>query len=158
MILLLAQSARADDYPPRKPGLWELTMASANAKLPPNSAQLCIDKATDAALYAFGMAASSKACSKSQIKVSGRVVTVDTTCQIGTSQQTTHATTTFIGDTAYHTQTNAHFDPPLYGRSDSATTHDAKWLGPCPEAMRPGDIVTATGIRMNIRDMTAAKP
>ena len=156
-ILLAAPIARAADYPLRKPGLWEVVTTAGSAKAPPSKTLLCIDKVTDEALHAFGSAATSKMCSKSQVKTSGNVVIVDSTCQIGTSQQTAHATMTFAGDTAYHTEIKAHFDPPFLGRSDSVTTQDAKWSGPCPADMRPGDIVTATGVRMNIRDIPTGR-
>jgi hypothetical protein len=30
-------------------------------------------------------------------------------------------------------------------------TMEAKWLGPCPQGQRPGDIILPGGIRMNVR-------
>ena len=156
-MLLVVSIASADEFPARKPGLWEVVTTTGGTNAPPNKSKLCIDKATEEALQAFGTAATSKMCSKSQVRVSGKVVTVESTCQIGTSQQTSRSTLTFSGDTAYHTQINAHFDPPFLGKTDSVTTQDAKWSGPCPADMRPGDIVTATGMRMNIRDMPGEK-
>ena len=41
-------AARADDFPARKAGLWEITMTMAGSA---HKTGFCIDAATDAAMY-----------------------------------------------------------------------------------------------------------
>ncbi len=142
--------ARADSYPPRKSGLWQITITSADSKVPPKSAQICIDDATESALMGMGGAMSKKMCSKLDVNFEGLNGTADSICKFGTSTQTTHSTIAFTGDSAYHTETTAHFDPPLNGKSDTAMTDDAKWIGPCPDTMKPGDIFMANGMKMHL--------
>ena len=44
------------------------------------------------------------------------------------------------------------------GTAESATeapmTLEAKWIGPCREGQRPGDIIMPGGIKLNIRSLT----
>jgi uncharacterized protein DUF3617 len=154
LALALAVSAAADEFPARKAGLWEITISSAGSQGAPNSARICIDEATESALMSLGGAASKKLCSKLDIHFDGAEGTIDSVCKFGTSTQTSHSTVVFTADTAYHVETEAHYDPPLFGKTEGSMSDDAKWTGPCPADMTPGDMVTSAGIRMHI-DPTA---
>jgi hypothetical protein len=37
-------------------------------------------------------------------------------------------------------------------------TIEATWLGPCKADQKPGDMVMANGMKMNIRDMPGGMP
>ena len=155
---LCAVSAAAE-LPTRKPGLWEITMTMGNPKIPPRVEKVCLDAATNQLLYKVGAGASQKMCSKVDIQNSGGKVVVDSQCNLGNTKSSTHSVTTMMGDTAYHTDVSVHYDPPLFGKSDSTLTHDAKWIGACPADMRPGDLTMDTGggmtapMKMNLNDM-----
>lgn len=154
----LIGAVHADDMPTRKPGLWEMVMQQENAKaLPSHTVRQCIDEATDAETRDFGMNAAKGACSEQDLQVSGDVMTINAVCKFGTSTQTTRATTTFSGDTAYHTDIVAQFDPPMMGKSEMHSTMDAKWVGPCPSDMRPGDMMLDNGFKMNMKDAMGGK-
>jgi len=46
--------------------------------------------------------------------------------------------------------------PPLPGIAPGAETHmtiAAKWLGPCAAGQKPGDVVMANGMTMNVFDI-----
>lgn len=153
-------TAGASDYPKRKPGLWEVTRTSANAKYPPQVQEICLDAATDALLYKVAEGAGRSTCSKLEVQRSGDKVIVDSICTLGKTQLTSHSVVTLRGDSAYHEDIAIHYDPPLFGKkADSASTKDAAWVGACSADMKAGDIVSkpsATmpiGFRMNIRDM-----
>jgi hypothetical protein len=160
MLLGAAATVLAADYPPRKPGLWELTRSSPNPRYPLPLQQICLDAATDALLYKFGMSAGRQTCSKFDVQSAGGKVQVDAVCKLGATTTSSHSVITFSGDTAYHENISLHYDPPLMGKtSDSSATTDARWMGTCPSDMKPGDIVTKPSplmpipMRMNIRDM-----
>jgi hypothetical protein len=145
--------ARADDLPTRKAGLWEVTMHMATANMPTQTMKFCTDAATDASLYKFGMNAAQGMCSRYDLHRTGNVATVDTECKMGDMKMTAHSVMTFTGDSAYHTETKSHFDPPMMGRSDSSMTQEAKWTSPCPADMQPGDMIGPNGMKMNMKSM-----
>lgn len=150
-VALMAQS----DFPKRKAGLWEVTMTLPSSRTAMPSAKMCIDAATDAELLKTGTSMSRSACSKHEVHVSGKVVTIDAVCTIAANTtSTTHTTTTFTSDTAYHTDAKTHYDPPFMGRSDSTVTQDGKWAGACPADMQPGDMLLPSGVKMNVKNLS----
>lgn len=156
-VVSLAQAAGLEDLPKRKPGLWEMSVIPENGKQAPVTSRVCIDSATDAVLTNFALGASSKICSKSDVRVSGSVATIDAVCKIGESVQTSHSTITFSGTTAYRSEARVHSEPPFMGRSDSTIVQEGKWIGTCPADMKPGDLVMGNGMKINLKDMAGAK-
>lgn len=152
---IFATAAAADDYPPRKPGLWEVSVH--NPAIPDVTTKMCIDAATDQLFHQFSNNVRSKHCSKNDIKVTGSTVTADSDCTMGGTKVTTTATTTYTGDSAYHVDIKSHFDPPKLGQSDVTITQDAKWTGDCPADMKPGDFDMGHGIRINVKTITYLK-
>jgi hypothetical protein len=152
-----ALAASFEDLPKRKPGLWEVTVNTGDSQRPPVTNRMCLDPATDAALIKFGMGSANQICSKQDMSISGNVATIDAVCKIGTSQQITHSTITYTGNTAYKTQVKARFDPPFLGKTESSTSTEARWVGPCPADMKPGDMVVGNGVKINLNDLPTAK-
>ena len=146
-------AALAVDLPKRKPGLWEMTMHMSRADIPPQLMKFCIDAETDEALYKAGMNAGQGMCSRKDLQRSGDTMTTDSECTMGGTKMTTHAVTTFTGDTAYSTTVQTHFDPPMMGRSESSTSQEAKWVSPCPADMQPGDMIGPNGMKMNLKSL-----
>lgn len=152
---VFSMAARADDYPPRKPGLWEVTVH--NQAIPDVTRRMCIDAQTDQMFHKFSGDVRAKHCSKNDVKVTGLTVNADSVCLLGGSTVTTDETTTFTGDSAYHVDIKMHFDPPKLGKSDVAVTQDAKWSGDCPADMKPGDMDMGHGIKFNIKAVSLFK-
>jgi hypothetical protein len=152
-----ASSALATDLPQRKPGLWVVATSSPGTNMPSHEVRMCIDASTDAMMSSAGMNAMNGACGKNEIKRDGAVVTVNSVCKMGDVQTATQAVIHFTGDTAYHSDINTTFNPPMMGRSTATVSQDAKWTGICPADMQPGDIVMANGMRMNVKTMMNAQ-
>jgi len=150
-------TALAQDFPPRKAGLWQVDMTMAGGQMPPQQMKMCIDATTDAEMHKMGMNASQGMCTPPTIARSGSTVTVDAACKMGETQTTTHAVTKFTGETAYHTDATTKFNPPMMGQSESVITQDAKWSGPCPSDMQAGDVMLGNGMKMNIKQMLGGK-
>jgi hypothetical protein len=146
---IFATAAAADDYPPRKPGLWEV--AVHNASLPQVTMKMCIDAETDQLFHKFSGDIRSKHCSKNDIKTVGNVVTSENDCVLGGTKVNSVAVATYTGDSAYHVDIKTHFDPPKLGQSDVTVSQDAKWVGECPADMKPGDFDMGHGIKLNIK-------
>ena len=150
-IALTASSLNADPWPHRRPGLWEMTMTMTNSHMPPMTSKYCIDQATEDSLMNMGQGMMQKSCPNHDVHVVGGHGTVDMVCTFGKYTQTSHSVIAFSGNTAYHSDTRAHMDPPMpYGGGDHTSTIDARWTGPCPADMKPGDIVTGNGMRMHM--------
>ena len=152
-----AQAAGLADLPKRKPGLWEMSAIAANDKQSEVTGRVCIDAETDAAMTNFALGVTSQLCSKRDVRVTGNVATIDAVCQIGDSVQTSHSRITFTGDTAYRAEVRVHSEPPFMGIRDSTAGQVGKWSGPCPADMRPGDLVTGKGLKINLKDMAVVK-
>jgi hypothetical protein len=157
LLATAALGASFEDLPKRKPGLWEMTMMPVDTQRPPTTSRVCIDTATDAMLTDFGLGISNQVCSRRDISIRGSVATIEAVCKIGTSQQTTRSTITYTGNTGYKTEIKAQYDPPFLGKTESTTSQEAKWTGPCPPDMKPGDLVMGNGIKVNLRDLAASK-
>jgi hypothetical protein len=115
--------------------------------------KFCTDAATDAEMYKFGMNTMQGMCSRYDIHRNGAVATIDTECKMGDMKMTSRSVMTFTGDAAYKTDIQSHFDPPMMGHADSSMTQEAKWTGPCPADMQPGDMVGPNGMKMNMKSM-----
>jgi len=147
----VAGFAHADLWPHRKPGLWQMTMTMQGASMPPMSSKYCVDAATESALISAGQNAANKMCSGATIHVTGSTGTIDATCKFANMTSTSHTVITFVGNTAYHSETRTHMSPPSkYIKSDNVMMNDAKWMGPCPAGMKPGDVVMSNGMHMHL--------
>ena len=161
--LILAGSAAcapafALDLPPRKTGLWLVTMVmQGSSGMPARETRLCTDASTEAAIMSLGGTMMQGICSKRDLKRAGDTVTSDSVCQMGPSQMTSHSETRFISDSAYHMDIKTRFDPPMMGRAESTMTQDGKWIGPCPADMRAGDIVMPNGMKLNVKTMMSGQ-
>lgn len=164
VMLVSAGAAIAEGLlPARKPGLWEINMNAADPNAPQRLQKVCLDSATDQLLYKVGAGASQKLCSKLDVSNNGSRVVVDSECHIAGTTATSHSVTTISSDTAYHTDVRVHYEPAMFGRTDSAASHEAKWVGQCPPDMRPGDVLVTsprlpTPMRMNLNEMFNATP
>ena len=147
---VLSGQALAVDLPQRKAGLWVVTSNSPTGELPSHEMRMCIDASTEAMMANLGTNMPHAACSRNDIRRDGSVVTVNTVCKVGPMQTSTTAVTHFSGDTAYHTDINTTFDPPMMGRASGKVAQDARWTGACPTDMKPGDMIMPDGTKMNI--------
>jgi hypothetical protein len=147
-------SAWADERPHRRPGLWEITRPSVDAGNPARTTQVCIDARTEAMLRDVGASFARSTCSSTDIHVAQGEIIADAVCELGGSRASSHTVISFTGDTEYRQRSTTTVDPPLFGRSEVAAEMDGKWLGPCAEGMRPGDMITAMG-KINLADRVA---
>jgi hypothetical protein len=158
----LASPALAFDMPARKPGLWEIHSGDASGKTPAATMQQCIDAASDKAMQdrAQGMAQSlgKDACSQDVRAQNGSQITIDSVCKLGTTTATTHTVVSGDFNSAYRMDRKASYNPPLMGRAESATTMEAKWIGPCKADQKPGDMVMPNGTKVNMLEMMAGRP
>jgi hypothetical protein len=152
-----ATSALAIDFPTLKPGLWEsnLTREGAGQKAP--TMKMCMDASLQKEMMDAGMGTMKELCSKNDIRREGNKVISNAECKFGDSTMKSTSVTTFTGETAYHTDVKATYDPPMAGKGSNSTVIDAKWTGPCPAGMQPGDVILPDGRKINMRTMAPPK-
>ena len=147
-------AAASPDYPPRKPGLWEMNMAQPDdPKAKPHVVQQCIDARTDAAMREMGQGMSRDACSKQDTRKEGGKIVVDSVCKLGATTLTSHAEISGDFGSSYRMESHTVYDPPLAGRAKGTAVVEAKWLGPCRANQKPGDVIRPDGRTMNFMDM-----
>jgi hypothetical protein len=148
-VICVSASAQASDFPARRAGLWSVTINMESAKLPASTNKMCIDAASDAKLMKLGLASKEADCTSMNITGSGNVRTVDSVCHFNGGTQKNHVVMTYAGDSAYHMDMRSQFSPPISGHKDSHIVQDAKWTGPCPAGMKPGDMMI-NGMKINM--------
>ncbi len=141
----------AAELPARKAGLWEIRTTFENRNGAAATIQQCIDAATDQMMQSNAGPFAQASCAKRDVQKSGDTVTIDSTCTLAGKTATSHAVITGSFDSAY-TMTVASQSEALPG-GKMTITMAAKWLGPCAADQKPGDVIMANGIKMNILEM-----
>jgi len=143
----------AADIPVLKSGLWELSRSTSQQPEAKRVTEMCLDESVQADMREFGLGVAKELCSKSDRRVEGNRLTIDAVCKLGATTMTAHSVMTFSGNTAYHTDGSATYDPPMLNLSESKSSIDAKWVGECPPGQQPGDITLESGQKINIKSM-----
>jgi len=154
MLASLSFATLAQDFPARKPGLWEIVMESAS-RAGGISTRLCLDSSVDKKMMERGLTMTRPGvqCGQRDIKATAGKITVDSVCSEGARTTTTHAETVFQGDSAYRTVVTVKYAPALHGNAESAVSQNAKWLSACPPGWKPGDMETPMAGRININEL-----
>jgi len=156
--ILTAAPALALDMPTRKAGLWELKMTFEGRNLPPQTMKHCTDPATDKLMNMNFGGSNEQNCSKQDMSNVGGNIVVDSVCNFSGMKVTSHAVVTGSFDSAYKvdvtsTRSGGPAVPGMPAGSNSHMIIDAKWLGTCTAGQKPGDVIMANGISMNVLDM-----
>lgn len=160
-VLAGVSAAPALDLPTRKSGLWEIKMSFVGRKLPPQVLKQCVDAATDRLMNSNFSGPAQSACSRQDMQKSGGAIIIDSVCKFEDVTTTTHAVVTGSFDSAYSMQVASKREggPPLPGMAPGGETRmtiAARWLGPCAAGQKPGDVIMANGMTMNVIDLHKA--
>lgn len=158
--LIYAIPAFALDMPARKPGLWEVKMVFEGRKLPAQMMKQCTDAASDKVMNSNFGGSNQEACSKQDVTKSATGMIIDSVCKFGDSTTTSHAVVTGSFDSAYTVNVTSTREGgrPMPGATPGAPTQmtiEAKWLGPCAAGQKPGDVLMANGMTMNVLDISS---
>jgi hypothetical protein len=146
--MLLSASAFAAGAPARKPGLWEVKTA-IEGQGRGVTVQQCIDAATDQMLQSSAGPFSAPLCTGREVKQSDAGMTIDTHCSFNGKAANAHAVVSGSFDSAYTMTVTADGGelPPV------KMTMEGKWLGVCAAGQRPGDVIMANGVKVNIPEL-----
>ena len=146
--LLFAAHAAADDAPARKPGLWEIktTIEGHGHAI---TVKQCIDAATDVMLQSSTGPLAAQACTGREVKRSDTGMTIDSRCTFNGKPASARTVVSGSFDSAYTMTVMAD------GKDLPATkmTMEGKWLGACAADQKPGDVVMANGVKVNIPEL-----
>lgn len=153
-VAFVSSIALADDFPLRKPGLWEINTAGQISKQ-------CTDEGTDKKMMKIGetMAKSGGvSCTKNTMTKQGAEYVAESECQMMGIKVTSRSI--FAGDfnSSYTVKTSAKYDPPMTGMPSGDTTITAQWVGPCSEGLVPGDLLMPGGVKINLNDPMPQMP
>ena len=155
--LALAPPAAAQDYPKLRPGLWEMTTSTSRAPDAKSKSTLCLDASLQKDMIQMSTGMMAGLCSKSELKASGNKFVGEAVCNLGGSTMKSRSVMTMTGDTAYRTEAEATFDPPLGGQSSSKTVVEGRHVGACKPGQQPGDLTTPNGQTINVRNVMSGK-
>ena len=148
--------AAAMDLPVRKAGLWELTMAFDGGGIPTQAMAHCTDAATDKLMTSSMGGPQAGMCSKQEVRKVGSTLLIDSVCTVGPATMTSHAVVSGDFNAGYTIKVKSKREggPAVPGMpAETSMTIDAKWTGACRPGQRPGDIIMANGMKMNISDL-----
>jgi hypothetical protein len=148
-----APGSFAAELPVLKSGLWEVLRVSTQQGDQKHVTTMCLDDSVQAEMREFSLGVAKEMCTQNERHIVGNRMTIRATCKLGPTTMKTESVMVFSGNTAYHTDASASFDPPFMNMSESKSTIDGKWAGPCKPGQRPGDIVTETGQTINMKEM-----
>jgi hypothetical protein len=148
-----ACSALAAEPPVLKSGLWEVSRSTSNQPERKSLTTMCLDESVQAQMREFGMGATKEICSQNDRKFEGNKMTMNATCKLGQTTMKTSSVMTFNGNTSYHMDGTAAYDPPMAGTKEMKTSIDARWVSACKPGQQPGDVTLETGQTVNIKQM-----
>jgi hypothetical protein len=140
--LCVTQAATAQDsLPRRKPGLWEATTEAAQRPGRPMKTQQCVDAKTDAALQRRVLAGEGSAsCQSSPLKKHRGGFEMTSTCKTSRGTAITQVSLKGSMNSDYRIDASTRFEPPISGLAEARRSIHARWTGPCPADMKPGDM------------------
>jgi hypothetical protein len=159
LVLALAASAAAaaQDYPTLKTGQWEMTVAQARQGASPMRSTLCIDDSVQKQMAGMSAGMNKDMCPKLDVRRDGARYVTDAECKLGESKLKSRAVMTMLGETGYKTEITSTYDPPFMGMKDAQTTVEGKYVGACRNGLVPGDIVTPSGQKFNVKNLPDLK-
>ncbi len=153
----LACTALAAEPPVLKSGLWEVSRSSTQQPEKKILTTMCLDESVQAQMREFGMGATKEMCSQSDRSFAGNKMTMTATCKLGQTTMKTNSVMTFNGNTSYHMDGTATYDPPMATMKQMTTSVDARWVGACKPGQQPGDVTLENGQTVNIKQMMGNK-
>lgn len=151
-------AASADDLPIRKPGLWEIRIKLTGGAAPTAMMRHCTDESVDRQMSTLFNPLSPPPCSKSNILKEADHYTISSSCTADDkivkvmSDVSGDFQTSYTVVTETKVQDDPDSDPTL-----SSMTLEGKYAGACKWGQKPGDVMMAGGLKVNVKQMDSFK-
>lgn len=132
----------------RRPGLWEQTVATDGRS---QTTRLCLGPRS-ASAFSLTTIARAKSCAPPRLSGAAHGFEFDQACDLGNgARETAHGTVSGDLASAYRmvVTTTVTGAPAPQVNAARATVLTARWQGPCPAGMAPGDIDLPDGTRIH---------
>ena len=146
-------SAAAVELPVRKAGLWEIKIKLTGGAAPTAMMRHCTDESTDRQMVTMFNPLAPPPCSKSETQKQDSGFAVDSTCRIDNKTITLHSDVTGDFSTSYSVITETKTQEPDSEPSVSSMTLEGRYVGACKWGQKPGDVVMAGGLKVNVKEM-----
>ena len=148
------QPASAAELPIRKAGQWEIKIKLTGGAAPTAVMKHCTDETTDRQMSTMFNPLAQLPCPNNDIQKHPDRYTVDSVCRTDNKSVTLHSDVTGDFTTSYKvvTETKTQEEPD----SEPAVTNmtlEGRYLGACKSDQKPGDVVMAGGLRVNVKNM-----
>jgi Protein of unknown function (DUF3617) len=146
-------SAGAAELPVRKPGLWEIKIKLTGGAAPTAMMRHCTDESTDRQMSTLFNPLAPQPCPKSEVSKQNGQFIIDSTCRVDNKTITLHSDVTGDFITNYTVVTETRTQEPDSEPAVSSMTLEGRYVGSCKWGQKPGDVVMAGGLKVNIKEM-----
>src|SRR5262245_2573856 len=149
-----ASPAGAVELPIRKPGLWEIKIKLTGGAAPTAMMRHCTDESTDRQMSTMFNPLAPQPCTKSEVQKRDDRFTIDSVCRIDNKSIATHSDVTGDVNANYSVVTETKTqDEPDSEPAVSSMTLEGHYVGSCKWGQKPGDVVMAGGLKVNVKEM-----
>jgi len=142
----------ADDFPIIKEGLWatEVTSKTQNSK---TKMKQCFGNSESIKdMFESTKKNLQGICSDFKTEGSGSTFTSTVTCDMGFMKVQSTSTATGDFSKEYKVTTTSVMTPAIAGANGEISIINSKYIGECEPGMKPGDMITSDGKKMNVND------
>lgn len=153
-LLLASTAASAVELPKRKTGLWEIRIKITGGMMPTAKMYHCTDAGMDWKMSTLFNPMAQNPCPQFDVQKIEDHYTVESTCRAGDKTVTQHSKITGDFNTHYTvvmergTKETETSEPAM-----SNMTLDGSYVGNCKPDQKPGDVIMAGGMKVNVRDL-----
>lgn len=151
--------SRTADSAGRREGLWIQTVTRDGKSQPMGRFQLCVDPQTDDRLTLIGAAASKAKCDRRSTRQADGGVSFTSRCRLGhggTIETKGKVWSDYSSSYRLHAESVVSGSPLDALNGQHVTDVSARYIGPCPSDMAPGDMILGPGLKVNLRKMPMA--
>ena len=148
------QPAATAELPVRKAGLWEIKIKLTGGAAPTAMMKHCTDETVDRQMSTMFNPLAQQPCPSNDIQKHADRYTIDSVCRADNKSVTLHSditgdfTTSYMVVTETKTQEGPDSEPAI-----TNMTLEGRYLGACKPEQKPGDVVMAGGLRVNLKNM-----
>lgn len=151
-------SASAAELPVRKPGLWEIKIKLTGGAAPTAMMRHCTDESTDRQMITLFNPLAPQPCTASEVQKHDNRYTLDAVCKTDGKTITLHSDITGDFSSTYSVVTETRTqDEPDTEPVVTSMTLEGKHVGACKWGQKPGDVVMAGGLKVNVKEMDKYK-
>ena len=137
----------------RREGLWRQTVMRDGRSTLLGPMRACIDAATDAKMTMIGHAVGGARCTRADARQPDGSIRFHTVCSFGRAgivDSTGAVSGDFSSTYRLHATSEVRGSPYASMNGAHVTDISARYVGPCPSGMSPGEIIIGPGLKVNL--------